>query len=127
MYNSQVSGNCYKVRLLLAQLGFQYERREVDVVDRSNRLELLGELNPALRVPTIVLANLVLGENVMPQFTQRDATPAPLAQALAELIGETAARRRQRDAFARLDAVMEIGSLRPSEAAADIVIRVASR
>jgi lipid-A-disaccharide synthase len=93
------------------------------------KVSLLTELiyRAAVRVPTIVLANLVLGENVMPQFTQRDATPAPLAQALAELIGETAARRRQRDAFARLDAVMEIGSLRPSEAAADIVIRVASR
>ncbi len=55
LYNSQVSGNCYKVRLLLAHLGRAYERREVDVVDRSNRLELLGGLNPALRVPTLVL------------------------------------------------------------------------
>jgi glutathione S-transferase len=55
LYNSQVSGNCYKVRLLLAHLGLDYERRAVDVVDRSNRAELLGELNPALRVPTIVL------------------------------------------------------------------------
>jgi glutathione S-transferase len=55
LYNSQVSGNCYKVRLLLAHLGVEYERREVDVVDRSNRLELLGDLNPALRVPTLVL------------------------------------------------------------------------
>jgi glutathione S-transferase len=55
LYNSQVSGNCYKVRLLLAHLGLEYERREVDVVDRSNRLDLLGDLNPALRVPTLVL------------------------------------------------------------------------
>jgi glutathione S-transferase len=55
LYNSQVSGNCYKVRLLLAHLGVAYERREVDVVDRSNRDELLGELNPALRVPVLVL------------------------------------------------------------------------
>jgi glutathione S-transferase len=55
LYDSKVSGNCYKVRLLLAHLGLQYERREVDVVDRSNRLELLGHLNPALRVPTLVL------------------------------------------------------------------------
>jgi glutathione S-transferase len=54
LYNSQVSGNCYKVRLLLAKLGIDYERREVDVVDRSNRAELLGDLNPALRVPTLV-------------------------------------------------------------------------
>jgi len=55
LYDSQVSGNCYKVRLLLAHLGVEYERREVDVVDRSNRVELLGDLNPALRVPTLVL------------------------------------------------------------------------
>jgi glutathione S-transferase len=55
LYNSQVSGNCYKVRLLLAQLGLAYEHREVDVIDRSNRAELLGDLNPALRVPTLVL------------------------------------------------------------------------
>ena len=55
LYDSQVSGNCYKVRLLLAHLGVAYERRPVDVVDRSNRAELLEDLNPALRVPTIVL------------------------------------------------------------------------
>jgi len=55
LYNSQVSGNCYKVRLLLAHLGLDYERQEVDVVDRSARPELLGGLNPSLRVPTLVL------------------------------------------------------------------------
>jgi glutathione S-transferase len=55
LYDSRVSGNCYKVRLLLAHLGLGYERHDVDVVDRSNRRELLGDLNPALRVPTLVL------------------------------------------------------------------------
>ena len=55
LYDSDVSGNCYKVRLLLAHLGLEYERREVNVVDRSNRVELLADLNPALRVPTLVL------------------------------------------------------------------------
>jgi glutathione S-transferase len=55
LYDSPVSGNCYKVRLLLAHLGIPVERRTVDVVDRSNRAELLGDLNPALSVPTIVL------------------------------------------------------------------------
>jgi glutathione S-transferase len=55
LYNSPVSGNCYKVRLLLAQLGLEYETVEVSVVDRSNRNEVLGKLNPALRVPTLVL------------------------------------------------------------------------
>jgi glutathione S-transferase len=54
LYDSKVSGNCYKVRLLFALLGVPYERREVDVVDRSGRPELLGGLNPGLRVPTLV-------------------------------------------------------------------------
>ncbi len=55
LYNSPVSGNCYKVRLLLAHLGIPYERQDLDVVDRSNRGDVLGELNPDLRVPTLVL------------------------------------------------------------------------
>ena len=55
LYNSPVSGNCYKVRLLLAHLGLDYKTVEMSVVDRSNRAEVLGELNPGLRVPTLVL------------------------------------------------------------------------
>jgi glutathione S-transferase len=55
LYDSAVSGNCYKVRLLLAHLGLSYERHEVDVIDRSNRPQLLAGLNPALRVPTLML------------------------------------------------------------------------
>ena len=55
LYDSTVSGNCYKVRLLFALLGVEYERREVSVVDKSDREEVLGGLNPGLRVPTVVL------------------------------------------------------------------------
>ncbi|HET6696422.1 MAG TPA: glutathione S-transferase family protein [Gaiellaceae bacterium] len=64
LYDSGVSGNCYKVRLLLSHLGLDYERRELDVVDRSNRQEVLGDLNPGLRVPTLVLDDgRALGES----------------------------------------------------------------
>jgi glutathione S-transferase len=64
LYDNTVSGNCYKVRLLLAQLGIPYERRELSVNDRSNRKEVLGGLNPALRVPTLVLDDgRALGES----------------------------------------------------------------
>jgi glutathione S-transferase len=55
LYNSAVSGNCYKVRLLFSHLGIEYETVELSVVDRSNRPEVLGGLNPAQRVPTLVL------------------------------------------------------------------------
>jgi glutathione S-transferase len=57
LYNSMISGNCYKVRLLAAHLGIELELREVSVTDRADRPELLGSLNPALRVPTLVLDN----------------------------------------------------------------------
>ncbi len=49
LYNNPVSGNCYKVRLLAAQLGLKLDLREVDVLDRAGRPELLGGLNPACR------------------------------------------------------------------------------
>ena len=55
LYNSPISGNCFKVRLLLAHLGIPYERRDMDVVDHSDRRDVLGDLNPDLRVPTLVL------------------------------------------------------------------------
>ena len=55
LYDNAISGNCYKVRLLFSLLGIDYQRRDVSVIDRSNRGELLGDLNPGLRVPTLVL------------------------------------------------------------------------
>lgn len=55
LYDAAISGNCYKVRLLFAKLGIDYERRELSVFDRSDRPGILGELNPGLRVPTLVL------------------------------------------------------------------------
>ena len=55
LYDAAISGNCFKVRLLFAKLGIDYERRELSVFDRSDRPEVLGELNPGLRVPTLVL------------------------------------------------------------------------
>ena len=55
LYNSQPSGNCYKVRLLLAHLGVSYERREVDVIDRSAPRDELAGLSPTRRVPVLIL------------------------------------------------------------------------
>ncbi len=55
LYDSPISGNCYKVRLLLAHLRIPYERRSVDVVDRSDPREALAGLSPTRRVPALVL------------------------------------------------------------------------
>src|SRR5204862_7764310 len=55
LYNSPISGNCYKVRLLAAHLGIPLELREVDVIDRSAPREELAGLNPTRNTPTLVL------------------------------------------------------------------------
>jgi len=55
LYDNPVSGNCYKVRLILNLLGIEFERRELSVVDRSDRAEVLDGLSPSLTVPTVVL------------------------------------------------------------------------
>jgi glutathione S-transferase len=76
LYDSAVSGNCYKVRQLFAHLEIDYERREVDVIDRSGRLELLGALNPALRVPTLVFDDgRSMGESDAIMFYFAEGTP----------------------------------------------------
>jgi len=55
LYDNPVSGNCHKVRLILGLRGIDYERREMSVVDYSDRIEVLGGLSPTLNLPTVVL------------------------------------------------------------------------
>lgn len=55
LYDNPVSGNAYKVRLLLAHLQLPYERVEVSVTDRTNRQELFAGKNPSLRIPVLRL------------------------------------------------------------------------
>ena len=76
LYNSRISGNCYKVRLLLHQLGIPFETVELDVVDRSNRREVLGGKNPALRVPVLELDDgTTLAESNAILWYLADGTP----------------------------------------------------
>lgn len=82
--------------------------------------ELIGRM--FIRVHSYILANLVLGENVVPEFLQRDCTAEHLAEALLPLLGETPERQRQVEAFGRLDGLMDIGKAAPSDRAATAVL-----
>ena len=73
-------------------------------------------------VQSVILANLVVGENVVPEFVQDDCTADMLASALGEVLSDSPMRRRQQDAFARMDDVMSTGNQSPSVRAADIVL-----
>ena len=76
----------------------------------------------AIRTSSVILANLVIGENVVPEFIQQDCTVEKLVPALREILSDSPLRRRQLQAFARLDAIMSTGDQPPSARAADIVL-----
>jgi len=77
------------------------------------------------RLPSVILANLVIGENVVPELLQEDCTPEKLAAALAAVVGDTEQRRRQIAGFQRLDQIMKIGGTAPSAKAARLVLEAA--
>jgi lipid-A-disaccharide synthase len=81
----------------------------------------------AIRSSSFILANLVVGENVVPEFIQQDCTAENLSRALREVLGDTALRQRQVEAFAKIDAIMSTGSQPPSVRAADIVLAMMRR
>ena len=82
--------------------------------------EIVGRI--LIHAPSAILANLVLGKNVVPEFLQRDCTADRLAAALLPLLGDTPDRRRQTEAFSQLDDIMEIGKATPSAHAASLVL-----
>jgi lipid-A-disaccharide synthase len=79
-------------------------------------------LRRAIKTSSIILANLVIGENVVPEFVQQDCTPEKLLQPLAALLSDSPLRRRQAEVFATLDAIMSTGDQPPSARATDLVL-----
>jgi lipid-A-disaccharide synthase len=79
-------------------------------------------IQSSIRTSSMILANLVIGENVVPEFIQKNCTAEKLAPPLREILGDTPARRRQVEGFARIDAIMSTGDQPPSVRAADIVL-----
>jgi glutathione S-transferase len=55
LHDYPASGNCYKVRLLLAQLGRDYERVNVDIFDGGTLTDEFGTLNPTRTTPVLEL------------------------------------------------------------------------
>jgi lipid-A-disaccharide synthase len=79
-------------------------------------------LRRAIRVNSVILANLVVGENVVPEFLQENCRSERLMPALRDVLGDTAMRRQQVEAFARIDSIMSTGNQPPSVRAAEIVL-----
>jgi lipid-A-disaccharide synthase len=80
-------------------------------------------VRPFIKVPSIVLPNLILGENVVPEFLQEKATPEALADLLAVLMTDAPERRAQMAAFSKIAARLALPEGEtPSARAAAIVL-----
>ncbi|WP_316394200.1 lipid-A-disaccharide synthase [Bradyrhizobium sp. 33ap4] len=79
-------------------------------------------LRRAIRVSSVILANLVIGSDIIPEFLQEDCTPDELAAALGDVLADSPDRLRQLVGFATMDGKMSTGDQPPSVRAADIVL-----
>jgi lipid-A-disaccharide synthase len=82
-------------------------------------------LRRALKLPSVVLTNLVAGHNIYPEFHQEDCTAEKLAGALQPLFFETPERAAQLAGLAEIPMRLTPPHASPSEAAASIILRYA--
>ena len=82
---------------------------------------------PLANIDTVILPNLVLGENVVVERVQETCTADAISVALLPLLSDTPERRRQTEAFTRLDTIMGLAGDPPSRRAADAVLGVLGR
>jgi lipid-A-disaccharide synthase len=85
-----------------------------------------GQIRHFIHVSSIVLANLIIGENVIPERIQADCNPENLAFDLLPLLSETTQRHKQLDCFTKLDQMMAIDGKSPSQKAADVIANLLS-
>ena len=57
LYDYLFSGNCYKIRLLLSQLGVAFETRPIDILAGEARQPSFLRKNPLGQVPVLELAD----------------------------------------------------------------------
>jgi hypothetical protein len=60
LYDYAASANCYKVRLLLAQLGRLYERIPIEIFDGDTLTDQSAERNPARATPVLEIGDGLL-------------------------------------------------------------------
>jgi lipid-A-disaccharide synthase len=87
------------------------------------------QLKYLIKVPSILLPNLILGERAIPEKLQKDCAPAALSAALAEIVREGAARSAQLEALSRLDRLMALpdGGAPSAHAARAVLETIESR
>lgn len=89
---------------------------------------LSAKLRFLLKVESIVLANLVLGEHVYPEFLQENCTAEKLAEAVGAILRDGPPRTHQLEALRRIpDKMLLPGGQTPSAAAAAAALAILER
>ncbi len=63
LYDHPLSGNCYKVRLLLSHLGIEYEKATVDIFKGEHKSADFAKLNPNHKIPVLADGDHVIWES----------------------------------------------------------------
>ena len=63
LYDHPLSGNAYKPRLLLRQLGIKFERIIVELFQGENKTDQFAELNPNCKIPVLVDDDFTMWES----------------------------------------------------------------
>jgi lipid-A-disaccharide synthase len=77
-----------------------------------------------IRSHSVIMPNLFLGENVVPEFHQEECVASRLTAALLPLFEESAARQRQLQAFDRIEEIISIGGEHPADRAARVALEI---
>jgi lipid-A-disaccharide synthase len=85
---------------------------------------IAARLRFLLKVHSVVLANLVLGENSFPEFIQEECTPEKLSAALLPLLKDSPERAQQRAALTKIRKRMFLPEGSPSGKAAEVVRKI---
>ena len=90
LYGTPVSGNAYKVRLLLGLIGLEFDEVNVNLMTGENRTESFLALNPRGQVPVLVDGEVTVWDSqaILVYLARRygeawlPADPAPMAEVM---------------------------------------------
>lgn len=75
-----------------------------------------------IKLPSVILPNLIIGESVVPEFIQDDASPQAMSEALLAAIADGPARQRQLAGFAKVEQNMRSAGPSPAANAVDAAL-----
>ncbi|SIQ49205.1 lipid-A-disaccharide synthase [Bosea sp. TND4EK4] len=80
-----------------------------------------------VKLPSVILPNLILGRNIVPEFIQEEATPEALSRHLLAALGEGPDRARQLAGFAEVETIMRSAGESPAANAVEAALAVVER